>query len=99
MLNDKTHTELIDLTEPNIEAWLLANPTRAYAFGERLLKFMGNEAELKKQPSLGTVEDQLTLWATEHTMKARFLFMRLMGKIIKAKELYEAKQTENVTTA
>jgi len=84
----------MELTETSIEAWLLANPVRAYAFGERLIKFMADEDGLLAQPSLGTMEDRLTAWATEHKIKARLLFMRLMGKIVEAKKAIEKEAGE-----
>jgi len=80
----------IELTEPSIETWLLDNPLRAHTFGARLIAFMADEDGLKAQESLGVMEDRLTIWAIDNKLKSRFLLLRLMGKILKAKEDLES---------
>lgn len=66
---------MAEVTPEFIEKWALENPKRALTLGKALLT--------RKKEALGDPEDAIQDWAAANEMRARMLFMSLMGRVIK----------------
>ena len=86
-MNEETKTPLEpdkEITDAEIEAWAIANPSEAKEFGLRLISNAKTPEKIDSLPSLGKFQDQMTLWAKKDPARAQAVLLKLLPKVMLA---------------